>query len=400
MPVAPIAAGLGAVSGMVSSNNQKNAQKADSANQSQLDQQLEQIYQTMLTNYNQISSATNPTGLINSAAGQYSQFMNGTDPGSLAFQQMVNGGTPAAQAYQQLMNGTDPSSKAFQSMASGTDPASQAFKGLTTGPAAGVYQQEAVGGLSDAAKTSAENQQQLTNARGLSSLVNQLGPSLPNVNGAIKDYQENAMASGVNLNQQLAAQDQGVRAAGAAGLSGLQTTQAGGLAGLQNVGAGGLGSNIATGAGGSAGLTSAGASGLGGLESTGASGTASLGSSILQMLQQIMGQAAGGISGVASQYGAADTASGGGTNPFASFMNTLAANPNLFNSKGGGIGVPGGLATPLPGAGAPLIGGSIPSGSLGSGGGASTSWIPSGYQLGGGGSLGTNTAATGLNLAA
>ena len=138
----------------------------------------------------------------------------------------------------------------------------------------------------------------------------------------------------MQLNQGLASQNQQVKAAGAGGLAGLQQTGASGLAGNQQFGTGGLASLQTTGAGGLTGIQQQGAGALTGMQATGAGGLGNLGTSILSMLQQIMGSAAGGTAGLAGQYGAAAGASANAPNPLTGFMQYLAANPGAFNFGG------------------------------------------------------------------
>lgn len=170
-----IGAGVSTVGSLVGANQQKNAQKANQGAQSSIDNQLVAIYNAMLKNYGQVSDATDPAGSLRTAKDFYGQ--------------EAGGATPTAQFYRgEMTNGLDPSVRA-------------------------------------AANANLATQE----ARGISAMRNQLGPSLPNLAGTIRDLNEQGLQAGVNQNIGLSAQDQGVRQQGAAGLQGVQSAGAGGL---------------------------------------------------------------------------------------------------------------------------------------------------------------------------
>ena len=83
------------------------------------------------------------------------------------------------------------------------------------------YTSEVQGGLSPAVTGAAESQFQQQNALNLNTLKEQIGPYTPNKGGLISDFQNNEIIGNVGLQQQLAAMNQGVRAQGAAGLTGV-----------------------------------------------------------------------------------------------------------------------------------------------------------------------------------
>ena len=124
----------------------------------------------------------------------------------------------------------------YQGVASATNPAGDLQQ------AKNFYQSEVQGGLSPAVTGAANSQFQQQNALNLNTLKNQLGPYTPNMAGTVSNFQNNEIMGNVSLQQQLAAQNQGVRAQGAQGLAGIGQ-------GVLNYGAN-VGSTAASGLGG------------------------------------------------------------------------------------------------------------------------------------------------------
>jgi hypothetical protein len=226
MPVPVIAAGLSTAGSLVQSNAQKNAAKANTAAESSIDNQLMSIFNSLMTNYNQVNNAVNPA--------------------------------------------------------------------QTLGSAKNFYQSEENTGLDPAVTRAANANFSLNNQRSLSSLVNQLGPALPNLAGTVRDFGENELINNANLNIGLAGQNQAARQQGAAGLAGI-------------------------------------------------------GEDVLGQGTEIAGLVSGGLRGLGDQFNNANIANANAPNPFSS-LGGLFSNPAvgawLGKIFGGGGGTPG--ASPIP----------------------------------------------------
>ena len=170
-----IGAGISGVGSIVQSFDQKALAQQNQNSESAIDNELVQIYGTMLKNYNQVTGATDPAVALKTAEGVY--------------------GSEAAE---------------------GLSPATIAASNLNL-----------------------KQQQQ----QGLNSIIQSLGPSVPNLANIIKQYGQQTLQSDVAENIGLAGESQGVKSQGAAGLAGigsgvldfgqsLLSGASGGLAGL------------------------------------------------------------------------------------------------------------------------------------------------------------------------
>jgi len=73
----PIALGLGAAMSFLNANQSKNAQKANQAQQSAIDNQLMQVYNRLTTQYNQLRGAVNPAQTMGAAKSFYQSEVEG-----------------------------------------------------------------------------------------------------------------------------------------------------------------------------------------------------------------------------------------------------------------------------------------------------------------------------------
>lgn len=77
MPIAPIAAGAAALGSFLQSNQQKNSQRANLAQQTSLDNQMLQVYDQLQGKFNNLWSGTNPIGSIEQAKNFYTSEVQG-----------------------------------------------------------------------------------------------------------------------------------------------------------------------------------------------------------------------------------------------------------------------------------------------------------------------------------